>query len=704
MKENDRLDILFSDKDSDIELISGAYPAAGDKEKERIYKISKRKYNMQKNADEHDGDYIKQAEGVEQYRRPKWYRGFCAAAAAVVLVGGTVGTAMLTGKGKLLSTSENDQMTSLSNSEMQDRRTDNADDIIDELLGNLQLFDGLFYGKGTDSADQLIYYVPVGYNEFDTEEFDDSAVNYVDPALGKQSREPVASFFGNDLGEYKVQSGNGRSDMDRLIEESEQRVSDNIRQIEVNIGGYTVAYDNDSVTYQGDYNVYTYSKVTDPRFDTMEELKDFASSFMVVNDERVFGDDFSEYPSETVFESSVMLSDFIEYKGSVYSHIMQGEQFMRFDEYEIISTDYRFEVPDGAEENYCMTDGDFTFERVYRIDDDTALYCSFTVIKDESDSRYKISSWSISEGVNEFDKNDDKPQEQETDEPDEQEEYNSIWLRYNGLPVVHEIDHALSIIEDEKKVYEERGIFKVDTRPYINMLLSAETDEELNTLENKSYIYHIMLNSVDYYETAQGSMKCEEREIQFRTDLTDQYAYSHVVKDGLELEYFTIDGVTYNKVPSERVYTFVNTYTEREHIPDYARVFKTHLQGYYCHPLNEITHIGEEALFPQGIAMQRLCEPDWWSIVGIETYLGRQCAVIEGESEEVYGKSGYFRLWTDIETGIVLKAYEGSVDSEPTIEVYELELNAPIEKTPFDAEDYEYRQSTVGLRTDKSDE
>ena len=38
----DELDILFSMEDSDIENIAENYPAAGDKEKEKIYEICKR--------------------------------------------------------------------------------------------------------------------------------------------------------------------------------------------------------------------------------------------------------------------------------------------------------------------------------------------------------------------------------------------------------------------------------------------------------------------------------------------------------------------------------------------------------------------------------------------------------------------------------------------------------------------------------------
>ena len=74
----DELDMIFSKKESDIEKISSRYKAVDDKRKEKIYEISKRKYNIIKAGESETSDdgFIVSAEGVERYSRPKLYRYF----------------------------------------------------------------------------------------------------------------------------------------------------------------------------------------------------------------------------------------------------------------------------------------------------------------------------------------------------------------------------------------------------------------------------------------------------------------------------------------------------------------------------------------------------------------------------------------------------------------------------------------------------
>lgn len=85
----DKFDVLFSRDECDIEHISENYAAAGEREKERIYKMCKRKYDMERAEElqvENDG-YTRQAEGVERYRRPILSRILTAAAALIAVAG-----------------------------------------------------------------------------------------------------------------------------------------------------------------------------------------------------------------------------------------------------------------------------------------------------------------------------------------------------------------------------------------------------------------------------------------------------------------------------------------------------------------------------------------------------------------------------------------------------------------------------------------
>ena len=84
-----RSDDLFNDIDKNTaQWLSEDYPVLKAEQKERLYAMSKRKYNI------HDikEDNALEVSGVEKYRRPKWYKGASIAAAAVLLVAGIGGS------------------------------------------------------------------------------------------------------------------------------------------------------------------------------------------------------------------------------------------------------------------------------------------------------------------------------------------------------------------------------------------------------------------------------------------------------------------------------------------------------------------------------------------------------------------------------------------------------------------------------------
>lgn len=84
-----RFDDLFNDIDNNTaDRLSEEYPVLKDDRKERLYAMSKRKYDM----NDVFGDKLNDVSGVEKYRRPKWYKSASIAAAAVLLVGGIGGS------------------------------------------------------------------------------------------------------------------------------------------------------------------------------------------------------------------------------------------------------------------------------------------------------------------------------------------------------------------------------------------------------------------------------------------------------------------------------------------------------------------------------------------------------------------------------------------------------------------------------------
>lgn len=79
-----------------IERITTEYPLLDADEKERLYAMSKEKYNSDIKNNKNNGTEVS---GVERYRKPLWHKVLSAVAAAVVVVGGVGGGVLLLGKG-----------------------------------------------------------------------------------------------------------------------------------------------------------------------------------------------------------------------------------------------------------------------------------------------------------------------------------------------------------------------------------------------------------------------------------------------------------------------------------------------------------------------------------------------------------------------------------------------------------------------------
>jgi len=83
-----RTDDIFNDIDSKTaDRLAKEYPVLKDEQKERLYAMSKRKFDIKNENNSID------VSGVEKYRRPKWYKGVSVAAAAILLTGG-IGSSM----------------------------------------------------------------------------------------------------------------------------------------------------------------------------------------------------------------------------------------------------------------------------------------------------------------------------------------------------------------------------------------------------------------------------------------------------------------------------------------------------------------------------------------------------------------------------------------------------------------------------------
>ena len=87
---------VFEDPDDEIiNEIAANYPVLSDEEKERMFSMSERKYNINNNMNnENNGDIVS---GVDRYTKPVWHR-YAAIAATFVLLAGGIGGSIALGK------------------------------------------------------------------------------------------------------------------------------------------------------------------------------------------------------------------------------------------------------------------------------------------------------------------------------------------------------------------------------------------------------------------------------------------------------------------------------------------------------------------------------------------------------------------------------------------------------------------------------
>lgn len=88
-----------------VEKVAQEFPVLTEEEKERIFAMSERKYNLDMNKEDNNKfedfntDKNIEVNGVEQYKRPLWSRSLSIAAAAVLMIGGVAGSMMLMQRG-----------------------------------------------------------------------------------------------------------------------------------------------------------------------------------------------------------------------------------------------------------------------------------------------------------------------------------------------------------------------------------------------------------------------------------------------------------------------------------------------------------------------------------------------------------------------------------------------------------------------------
>ena len=285
---------------------------------------------------------------------------------------------------------------------------------------------------------------------------------------------------------------------------------------------------------------------------------------------------------------------------------------------------------------------------------------------------------------------------------------------------LHEVQYADSEEEAEELVnqhmieckFDER--YGVDVEHYVEQLRNSD---DLNTLENKSYIYHMMLNSIDYYSTVQGSGTSHGKKFEFKADLVNHKMYSKQIDESdygtiFREEYF-LDEFLYelssnnssggvSSYKKKFLYNYYEDYGECYSEDNYRRVYLTYPESEYIDDSDycsfgdrkyQFYALAESTLiYPDIYALDKLWDFDSWKINLIEEYNGRECALISGTHKDVM-----FKMYIDIQTGIMMYYFEdipafGGI----TMNIDKLEVDSPCEITLPDLDGCLYLKDVEG--------
>ena len=253
----------------------------------------------------------------------------------------------------------------------------------------------------------------------------------------------------------------------------------------------------------------------------------------------------------------------------------------------------------------------------------------------------------------------------QNDAPDTEPVYTELELHANELPVLSE-DEINEPVKEGKLRYAQNGFRPalIDTEKYIGEYFSEDSEGDLNSLEAKSYLYHMMLNSMDYYQTAEGEMMIglpdsgsTSVHIEFQLDNINLCSYEkrEYLNAAMHDKEMYFAELTEYELDTENNSYFLHHYQMQTDIllPDNERVIQQSDGATlaYNRPSNAFGGARfASSLTPQYEAGAMLGDFERWQVTGTVTMLDRTCAIIE----TAYQDESY-RLYTDVQTGILLK-------------------------------------------------
>lgn len=642
----DEFDMMFSKNEKDIERISGKYAAAGRKEKEKIYKISMKKYEQLKAQEESDDGFTVEASGVERYRRPMLYRGISAVAATMVLVSGLAGGLLLAKNSRIPKLDMNDSVNTGQSTVVNEIAEDNRNSDVDTLVDNFghimrELYiadDGYesgvgvtFYKDAVDPETGEMYKKDLVYYHVTDEKLNDpeKLQKFMDATFAPKLN---AYYLGGDL--------SGHEDGEDFADDG--MASRYLRPFIVYNGVVLADHIDDDMSYNYKYH----------------EVYDFSNYKLVSS---VFDDNTESFEDELGLENMFMQYDESDMQSVVCSRVYQREDGI------LISADL-----------LLRKDGDN-----WKIADYSIMYST-----EKKQTEAEIVENTQPTTASEIEDNDD---------------YGELQLHEEKIFANVEEAEAFN-----KKINEEMGsgVFqfkKVNTEKYAQQIWNAEGYEELNTLENKSYVYHILLNSYRYFDTAdviyttevehsegtaESSVHCMADTRNKRYYLESEFSDVDDYYDHVKL--YSYDGIWINADETKKTY-FEDGYSEPDYdlnyIPDnyiYTGYYGVDGNIYY-NSYGNIIFAGKGAGCLFNTMESDMFDFENWYIDGTADILGRQCVSVKVEKE------GYScHKYIDMRNGIIMQSTE--VDEyDPhtkTMTVKSIKIDMPFEYPYFDPTGY----------------
>lgn len=261
--------------------------------------------------------------------------------------------------------------------------------------------------------------------------------------------------------------------------------------------------------------------------------------------------------------------------------------------------------------------------------------------------------------------------------------YAELELHDNEIPVYTQAQ-ADSLIDKGIAEYEKSGKRFIDTQKYVSEIENGTLD--MNSLEAKSYIYHMMLNSIDYFTAAEGDMvysmsNGEGAVYEFATDMQSGNSYERVWNSQAYSERYVTGEMLYEVDPDTKTYTTMHCTKAPDYVlNDGDRKIMTDTGEGITYNRNDLTNLGvagNSCLFPQQYAAKYLFDFDKWSVDRIGDGFGRTAAYITGDG---------FDMKIDLNTGIMLSfsKLDGQGQSTGFILVNHLKIDSDIKVKTFD--------------------